>query len=422
MYRMPEHRLGRLSAAAVVASVTLSALTGLASAKSTVTIWTYSQPRYNAMTQQLLAGWQKKYPDLDIKVEMIPGTGELLNKLAVVMGTDAAPDIVDTAGTLLFSQVVHGGAVDLAPYIQKDPDTKNWFPHLWDEVRYPFGTGKGLYALPYEFVGAVLLYNKDMFDESGLAYPTENWTWDNLRAAARRLARDTNADGAVDVWGYTAYTEHIRFDPMVRSFGGEILSEDRKSAAINSPAAEKALQLYVDMIQKDRSTTVQASAGLFLQGKSAMALAGSWELRNAPPQGLNYGIEIVPKGPVSRSIYGGANVWEVIKRPKQDMDAVWKMLKELTSAETVKAFANQASLPAVRTHLDKWDRTPLTAVLAKSAPYMKDGLWTPDWSLWQAAKNTELVPVLQGTVPVKEGLQRAADAMNKVLAQAFQKK
>ena len=33
----------------------------------------------------------------------------------------------------------------------------------------------------------ILYYNKDLFDKAGVAYPTENWTWDDLTAAAEKL-------------------------------------------------------------------------------------------------------------------------------------------------------------------------------------------------------------------------------------------
>lgn len=33
----------------------------------------------------------------------------------------------------------------------------------------------------------VLAYNKDMFDQFGVEYPTADWTWDDLAEAAKSL-------------------------------------------------------------------------------------------------------------------------------------------------------------------------------------------------------------------------------------------
>lgn len=34
----------------------------------------------------------------------------------------------------------------------------------------------------------VLAYNKDMFDEFGVEYPTAEWTWDDAAEAAKKFA------------------------------------------------------------------------------------------------------------------------------------------------------------------------------------------------------------------------------------------
>src|SRR5437588_657670 len=49
------------------------------------------------------------------------------------------------------------------------------------------------YAIPKDFDTVGLWYNKTMFDEAGLAYPDENWTWDDLYNAAKKL---TKPDGS----------------------------------------------------------------------------------------------------------------------------------------------------------------------------------------------------------------------------------
>jgi len=42
-------------------------------------------------------------------------------------------------------------------------------------------------ALPETFSTAVLFYNKDLFDAAGLAYPTPDWTWNDVLVAAQAL-------------------------------------------------------------------------------------------------------------------------------------------------------------------------------------------------------------------------------------------
>ena len=58
-----------------------------------------------------------------------------------------------------------------------------------------------LYAIPSGVSTTLLFYNKDMFDAAGAAYPDESWTWNEYIETAKKLTRDTNSDGKIDVWG-----------------------------------------------------------------------------------------------------------------------------------------------------------------------------------------------------------------------------
>lgn len=49
------------------------------------------------------------------------------------------------------------------------------------------------YAVPKDVDTIALWYNKKLFDEAGLAYPTADWTWDDLTEAAKKL---TKPDGS----------------------------------------------------------------------------------------------------------------------------------------------------------------------------------------------------------------------------------
>ena len=44
-------------------------------------------------------------------------------------------------------------------------------------------------GIPRDFDTIALFYNKDLFDKAGVEYPTGDWTWDDLRAAAGEADR-----------------------------------------------------------------------------------------------------------------------------------------------------------------------------------------------------------------------------------------
>lgn len=43
------------------------------------------------------------------------------------------------------------------------------------------------YGLPESFSNVVLIYNKDLFDQAGVTYPTDDWTQDDVQNAAEKI-------------------------------------------------------------------------------------------------------------------------------------------------------------------------------------------------------------------------------------------
>ena len=77
------------------------------------------------------------------------------------------------------------------------------------------------------------------------------------------------------------------FQPLVEQFGGKLLSDDGKTAGINSPAAVKALTLWVAVTKAggDPRTTMNTPSNPnqdFVDGRTAMWITGPW----ATPQVL----------------------------------------------------------------------------------------------------------------------------------------
>ena len=62
------------------------------------------------------------------------------------------------------------------------------------------GQGKS-YAVPLFHATTSLFYRKDLFKEAGVD-PASIKTWDDLVEAARKLTRDIDKDGRVDIWGF----------------------------------------------------------------------------------------------------------------------------------------------------------------------------------------------------------------------------
>lgn len=78
-----------------------------------------------------------------------------------------------------------GYFLDMGPLINSDPafDVDDFFPAIWESFQWD----NGVWAIPVSSWVEILLYNIKAFDDAGLAYPHESWTFDDLANAARAL-------------------------------------------------------------------------------------------------------------------------------------------------------------------------------------------------------------------------------------------
>lgn len=208
-----------------------------------------------------------------------------------------------------------------------------------------------LYALPEDSAQYGLFYNRAIFDQHNrenpdhpVAYPSPDWTWEDLRAAAKKLTR-YDASGRITRAGFDFAVWAWPFLTLLYQAGGEAWSPDGLTCTINSPAGVRALEHLRLMQREDRSfdpTLAAYTAGvgadtLFATGRTAMIMDGSWRVPNldltAPD--LDFAVAPLPRGPRDGgrpAIVCGAVLW-AISAHAEHKDAAWEFLKWLVADE-----------------------------------------------------------------------------------------
>lgn len=215
------------------------------------------------------------------------------------------------------------------------------------------------YAIPKDIDTIALWYNKTIFDEMGVDYPDDTWTWDDFAAAAKKL---TNGDH----WGYAIAPGNNQegFYNTIYSMGGYVISDDKKTSGFDDPNTIKAMEFFTDMI-KDGScpdlATVSETAPneLLCAGKTAMSINGSWMLagyRDNEYAAANCDVAVLPyyKDPSDRvSIYNGLG-WAASANGK-NTDAAWSLIEYLGSEEAqIKQAELGVTMSAYKGTSDAW--------------------------------------------------------------------
>ena len=125
----------------------------------------------------------------------------------------------------------------------------------------------------------ILYYNKDLFDKAGVKYPDENWTWDDLLAAAEKLTVK-DASGKVKQYAL-AMENNNKYDKWVNQNGGAILDDMRNPSKcmLADPKSMDGGQAYfADMMNHGYAmrdadlNQAGGDAGAFQSGQAAMII------------------------------------------------------------------------------------------------------------------------------------------------------
>ena len=280
-------------------------------------------------------------PNLSIKYEAYASGWQQKTLTAMVAGT--APHIFHVFGstTKLFAD--RGQLANLTPFVKRDFTQEiidDFQKSQWDAMTLA-GTDFR-FAVPKHLWMGVLLFNKAIFDEAGVGYPSIDWGLPEYEEALERLNKVE--DGKPVRWGGAIpATSYDRVVHHVVAFGGNMVDPDdptRTTPAYDQPAALDALE-WIRTRQWDTNTLVRTpqAAGKNNYALLMEELAGtieegvSWLFRLADGTDVPWDIAHHPKGSVSREAHMSTNGWSMFRGVYEEgiADEAWELMKYLTS-------------------------------------------------------------------------------------------
>ena len=247
-------------------------LSGNYSAKNlTVNIWDANQ---QAGLQKIADEWSAK-SGVSVKVEVVTWDSYWTLLEAGASG-GTMPDVFwmhsNTAQLYMENDVL----LKLDDFIAADGaiDLANYYPGI---VQLYTRSDGNVYAIPKDHDTIALLYNKAIFDQYGVAYPTADWTWEDMYAAAKAITEGSNGD----VYGMAMNTSNNQdgWYNVVYDYGAEIINESHNGTTIGSDNGKAAMEMVRRLLTVGAPQAVTAETGtdsLFMSGKCAMISQGSW--------------------------------------------------------------------------------------------------------------------------------------------------
>ncbi|MEX2535110.1 MAG: sugar ABC transporter substrate-binding protein [Trueperaceae bacterium] len=257
------------------------------------------------------------------------------------------------------------------------------------------------YGLPITFSTVLLFYNQDMFDAAGVSYPSDEWTWDDVIAAAEQL---TDAENRV--WGIHQPVQFWEFYKAAAQAGGGLTVTPE--VRIDSPENREALHYLVDKLAVHGvmpSAAEMSGAGdtdLFANQQIGMILTGIWMfdffIQNAD---FNWNVAIEPGGAQKATHFFSNSA--VVASTTDDADAAFKWVEFLAAHPETVATRIEESWELSALSLDQGEAAE--AYLSQPMPANREAVFE---SLRYA-----VVP------PVLENQQQLTDIVNQELEAAL---
>lgn len=413
--------IGRLMGSAILVMATLLSLTGLGAAATTLNYWMMAGPEAAKVEEAIMEEFKQLHPDVEFEVTNIWGA-EATEKVLLAYSTGLDVDVLVGSDSWTAQWARAGLLENIQPYYDRDFSPGDFFDATLDNSRVD---GK-LYGLTNLWTGNIGQYRPDLFDNAGVPYPTETWTWDDMAEAGRRLTHDRSGDGVPEQYGLGAWGMYDTATLWWEN-GAELFNDDYTVALIDSPEAIEATE-FVKGLYDSNIVAPHAFYNMAIQGATPLAyqIACACNI-NHYQGGLPFDMDVAPVpvkevgGP--RYTYGGTNPLYLWSKSK-NKELAWEFLKFRISPEiTVKYNPNPGSGPAMSAlgpDSAFWDHPAMPSnyqeTMFITAEALRSYAWgAPNWVDWVTAAGQELSKVWAGDVSPAEGHAEMARLMTMIV-------
>ena len=381
-----------------------------------IRLWLNGGDTPDPMVKYAIAEFNKLHPDVKITFERQQWTG-IVEKLTTALSSSDSPDVIELGNTQAQAFEAAGALQDLTAK-KAELGGDDLLQSLVEAGTYD---GK-FFGVPYYAGARVILYRKDLFEKSGLSVPT---TIDEMLAAAKKLKAD-NASTPNFSGMYLPGKNWFAALPFIWANGGDIATQDGSDwkGELASDGSVKGLTEFQQFVEESSAAPKDGDDAkdyiAFCNGEVGMMPAPGWkpgQIINkddgCPDMEKNIGAFAMPgltAGTTSPAFLGGSNL--AISAKSKHSDLALDLMKILVSAGYQKQFAEQGTIPALKSLLGDVSGSEAAVAQAKAA---LNSRFVPSSENWAAVEASNVLPDMTvalsgGADPKSEGT-KADDAI-----------
>ena len=413
---------------ATVMAAGLTACGGAKSPDGTITMQIWDTAQRDGM-QALADAYHEQHPDVTVEIQ-VTSWDEYWTKLEAAATSNTLPDVFWMHTNYILQYADNGMLADLTNLY--DEESATYYTDHFSDVSISNASGSDgkIYGVPKDKDTVGLVYNKEMFDAAGVAYPDETWTWDTLVEASQAIYDATGK------YGYMAYADdQLGYWNFVYQNGGYILNDDKTAAGFDQPETIEAMKFYIGLQSydwcPDQNYFAETAPGnAFFSEQGAMFLEGDWnimsEMKNYPEMQGKWDVAVLPSSPDGGRATISNGLCYATSANNQNNEEVLDFLRFLGSEEGQRIQGESgAAIPAYEgleetwiTAFDQFDYDLNLDAFIEMFDYSVQSVNDKSRPNWKSKVTDELLKIYGGSVDIDTGLANINQIINDAIADA----
>lgn len=333
----------------------------------------------------------------------------LLTREANVLGAD----IIQIDSFLLPDLVEQNVIQPLPPSFLQDGLVRR--DDFYSTLLNAYTLNENLYCLPHEFRTLALVYNRSLFDEAGIGYPSDDWTWSDFSAAATAISESTNI--FFTTYGLALNADASRWLPFLYQNGGGLLATDGQTTLIESPEALAAMNFYLELITEGiaatNSTFLSSWSGeAFGTGRVGMVIEGNWIVPylDAEFSEIDYGVAPLPAGSAGSATVAFSTCY-ALSAQTENLTQSLTFLRHLNSPASMRMLNQESvSAPARLSLQSEWlQQDERMAPFLSAVEYARPWRFQSNYQLVIDSISSNMQRAIEAEIPAEEILRVAAE-------------
>ncbi len=297
----------------------------------------------------MLDAFETANPDVKLRVFDISAK-EYIDKITIMLAGDEDVDVFyvkeapQYAGLVARNQIL---AVD--DLLANDTEIDI---NAYGDSLSPLKIEGKVYGLPYRSDPWCLFYSKDYFDKSGVAYPTNDWTWGYYKDISKKMTAGTEPNKTYGTYVHTWIDCYVI--PGLQINQANLLECDYADL-------KPALDLFTDIQLVDKSAidyatnkSVGNSYRIMETGKVASVVMGTWFINQLIQDEIdgkhntNWSLVQVPTWKGDRDSTAVNTTPVVLNSKSKHQDVAWELAKFLGGPQGAKILADYVMIPGYK--------------------------------------------------------------------------